>query len=114
LHTTTTAANFGANETNTTDGNIRFCKNASGQLYACVSNGSAYTATLISWITLTNWNTYEIVTNPWTDVKFYVNGTLQATITTNIPTTSATVNIGISNSNSQVTYFKSPIISIEN
>ncbi len=73
-------------ETSTTDGQIRFVLNG-GNLFAQNSNGSASTSTNItSGITVTNWNTYEIVLTPGVDIKFYVNGTLRATHTTNLPT----------------------------
>lgn len=74
-------------QTDITNGTIRFVNNA-GTLYAHNANGTTATSTNISsGLTLTNWNTYEIVVDPGTDVKFYVNGTLKATHTTNLPTT---------------------------
>jgi len=58
----------------------------SGKLYAHTANaGSGHTETLITGITLENWNTYRIEFDPGVDVKFYVNGTLEATIDTNLP-----------------------------
>jgi hypothetical protein len=100
-------------ETSIIDGNIRLCWN-SWNLYACTSNGSAYTAVAITGITYTDWNTYEIITNPWVDVKFYVNGVLKATITTNIPTWTGIVNFWVSNNNSNATRLSPITVSIEN
>jgi len=63
---------------------VRFLLNNTTMYYS-VGDGSNNTSASIS-MTITNWNTYEIVFNPGTDVKFYVNGTLQATVSTNLPT----------------------------
>jgi len=41
-----------------------------------------------------NWNLYRIELDAGTDVKFYVNGTLKATHTTNLPTAANTVVFG--------------------
>lgn len=66
--------------------NIRFV-NQAGVLYAVNSNGTTNTATNISsGLTITSWNTYEIVFNPGTNILFYVNGAVKATHTTNLPT----------------------------
>lgn len=56
-----------------------------------------------------NWNLYEIVYNPGTDVKFYVNGTLKATHTTNLPTGTDQCNLAIS-SEASLTAFTSNLI----
>lgn len=61
-------------------------------MYAQNANGTTATSTDVSsGITFTNWNTYEIVFNPGTDIKFYINGILKATHTTNLPTTGTQV-----------------------
>lgn len=66
---------------------IRFVRDWS-TLYAHNSNGTTATSTDVSsGVTMTNMNTYEIIFNPWVDAKFYINGTLVATHTTNLPTT---------------------------
>lgn len=63
-----------------------FTVDTSGNLYAKTSDGGVgHTETQIAGITLTNMNTYRIVFNPGVDAKFYVNGVLKATITTNLP-----------------------------
>lgn len=63
-----------------------FTIDASGNLYGKTGNaGSGHTETAISGITLTNMNTYRIEFDPGVDVKFYVNGVLKATNTTNLP-----------------------------
>ena len=48
------------------------------------NNSSTITTTTAS-ITLTNWNTYSFVYTPSVDLKCYVNGVLDATITTTLP-----------------------------
>lgn len=66
---------------------VNFSVDASGNLYAHTSDGAGgNTETAISGVTLTNMNTYRIEWDPGTDAKFYVNGVLEATITTNLPT----------------------------
>ena len=67
-----------------------------GSLYARATNGttSTYTEVLISGYTLTNNNRYRVEWTPSVDAKFYVNGQLEATITTNIPTGSDNVFFG--------------------
>jgi hypothetical protein len=66
-----------------------FTVSAAGALYGHTSpggGGANHTETLISGVTLTDFNTYRIEFNPGVDVKFYVNGVLKATNTTNLPT----------------------------
>lgn len=59
---------------------------ADGILYASVADGTTQNKTDISsGLTLTNENLYEIVYTGGTDAKFYVNGTLKATLNTNLP-----------------------------
>jgi len=55
-------------------------------LYAVTADGTTNNNTDISaGLTLTNWNTYKIVWTAGTNALFYVNGTLLATETSNIP-----------------------------
>lgn len=58
------------------------------QIRAFVANGGAatFSADIGSGITLTNYNDYEIVWENSASVKFYINGTLKATLTTGVPT----------------------------
>lgn len=59
-------------------------------LYATNASGTTQTRTDVSsGITLTNFNTYRAVFTPGVDVKFYINGTLVATQTTNLPSGTA-------------------------
>lgn len=103
------AATFDDTETGTAI-NIRFV-NHGGTLYAVNANGSSVTATDISsGITLTDYNVYEIVFNPGTDVKFYINGTLKATHTTNLPTGSIDrFGLGYDHDGTNFTSYISPI-----
>ena len=58
-------------------------------LYASNANGTTQTRTDVSsGITLTNNNYYRFVYDAGTDIKFYINDTLVATHTTNMPTSS--------------------------
>lgn len=58
------------------------------QIRAFVANGgtTTFSSDIGSGITITNYNDYEIVWESSSSVKFYINGTLKATLTTNIPT----------------------------
>lgn len=87
----------------------RFIQNG-GTLYTHTSNGTTQTNNTIGGITLTNYNVYRIVVDPGVDVKFYVNGTLVATHTTNLPTGAQNLVYG-SNNPSTVCHMLPPIIS---
>lgn len=57
-----------------------------GKVYARTGTGAAgTTSSEITGITWANWNVFRIVHDAGTNVKFYVNDTLKATINTNIP-----------------------------
>lgn len=65
-----------------------FSIDTSGNLYAHTANaggGANHTEEAITGITLTDVNKYRIEITSGTDAKFYVNGVLKATITTNLP-----------------------------
>lgn len=49
------------------------------------TGGANHTETAIAGVTLTDMNNFRIVFEPGVDAKFYVNGVLGATITTNLP-----------------------------
>jgi hypothetical protein len=78
--------------------NFSIADDASGKLYAHAANaggGAAHTETEITDIILTNLNTFRIEYTKGVDAKFYVNGVLKATLTTNLPTAGADVRFGI-------------------
>lgn len=58
-----------------------------GALKVRVVNGASHTESTITGITLTDTNKYRIEFEAGVEVRFYVNGTLEATITTNLPST---------------------------
>jgi hypothetical protein len=81
---------------------------------ALTDDGSAITTTTISAITTTDWNVYRIEFDPASACRFYVNGTLVATHTTNLPASSDSVSIGGGHTTTGRTWFMTaPIISIE-
>lgn len=86
-----------------------------GTLYAATADGTTATTTDISaGITLTNFNVFKIVVNPGVDVKFYVNGTLKATHTTNIPSDANTFLMGIGGETiSEITYITPWTVSLQ-
>lgn len=107
-----TAANISATQTDTTSGGIRFILNGS-TLYAHNSNGTATYTDITSGVTVTNWNVYEIIFTPGVDAKFYINGTLKATHTTNLPSSgSGKIAIG-TDTNGRAHNHLAPIISLE-
>jgi hypothetical protein len=107
-----TAANIHTAQTDTTSGEIRFIWVA-GVLYAQNANGTATSTDISSGITGTNWNTYEIVFNPGTDIKYYINGTLKATHTTNLPTTGTLLLAYGVNTNGRAIWTTFPVVSIQ-
>jgi hypothetical protein len=80
-------------------------------------NGEAGTNTttdISSGLTLTNWNSFKIVYTYGTDVKFYVNNTLKATHTTNLPTSSNNSRFGMGAATTGKTYeVSNVVVSIE-
>lgn len=86
--------------------------NDAGVLYAQNANGTATRTNISSGITLTNWNLYEIVFSPGVDIKFYVNGTLVATHTTNLPSGfSPALTLGTNGSNTNTIEIAGLVIS---
>jgi len=95
-----------------------FTTDTAGKLYAHTSNaGVASTETEITGITLTNYNTFRIEFDPGVDVKFYVNGTLKDTATTNLPDGAADIKFGFGsggNTNNVYPFFiTEPAFSVE-
>ena len=107
-----TTANIYTAQTDTTNGEIRFVLNNT-TLYAQNANGTATSTNITGSLTLSNWNTYEIVFTPGVSALFYVNGTLVATQTTNLPTTGTpSIVYGDNGGDSIVT--SAPVVSIQN
>lgn len=73
-------------ETTTAPHQMRIVWNSSN-MYLANSDGTNYTSNTISGITRTNWNLYELYYDG-SNVYCYVNGTLKATNSTNLPTSS--------------------------
>lgn len=66
------------------------------QIITTTADGSARTQNTFTAIdTNNNWHIYEIAWRPGVDVKFYVDGTLLATHTTNLPTGTDTMNLAL-------------------
>lgn len=80
----------------------------SGTLYASNANGTTQTKTDISsGLTLTSPNLFKAVMDSGTNIKFYVNGSLKTTHTTNLPSganaTTKNVVLGIDNDTGDTT-----------
>ena len=99
-----------------TSNNIRFVVDSDGTIWATNSNGTTNTRTSIAGFTASNWNTYEIIWTPTTSILFYVNGTLVATHTTNLPTAASDILFGAGQSNGAggAVGMQPPIISLQN
>jgi hypothetical protein len=80
-------------------------------LRSMTDNGSSVTTNSIS-ATVSNWNRYAIIWTPGTDVKFYLNGTLVATHTTNIPSSASNMFFGFGGS-AQTIYIGDIVVSLE-
>lgn len=107
-----TAADIHTAQTDTTNGEIRFIANGA-TLYAQNANGTATSTDISSGVTLTQWNTYEIIYNVGTNILFYVNGTLKATHTTNLPTTGSPRLCYGANTNNRAVIFMPPVVSVQ-
>ena len=93
-----TAHSFSNFESQTDDAAC-FSINTDGKLYAHTADaGTGHTETEITGITLTNWNTFRIEFEAATAVRYYVNGTLEATITTNLPNGNNDIKFGMGSS----------------
>lgn len=55
------------------------------KIYASNADGTTQTTTELTGVTLTATNVYRVVQDSGTNIKFYVNGVLKATHTTNLP-----------------------------
>jgi len=62
-----------------------YFKSTNGTLESSTGDGTTEEDQSVTGITLTNFNTYRIVLTVGTDCKFYVNGVLKTTHSTNIP-----------------------------
>lgn len=108
-----TAANIHTAQTDTTNGEIRFILNGS-TLYAQNANGTTATSTDVSsGITMTNFNTYTIIFDPGVDIKYYINGVLKATHTTNLPTSGTLLIAYGANTNTRTVTTTPPVVSVE-
>lgn len=86
-----------------------------GTLKSWSDDGSTIESNDIAGVTATNWNTYRIEVTLGTSVKFYVNGTLKFTHSTNIPTAGNGRFGGnqASGSGGNLNYISLPIVSLE-
>lgn len=92
-----------------------FIQTSAGALYAKISNASNYSNALIDTtnITLTNWNNYRIELDLGTDAKFYINGTLVATLSTYLPVGSQSFGVGFGRDNTALFTVSAPTLSLE-
>jgi hypothetical protein len=89
-------------------------RQSDSKLYATTSlTASSVTNTDITGsLTLTNWNHYRV---EWrgTSALFYVNGSLLATVSTSLPNTAATIEVGFGRSNTALFEVTAPNVSIQ-
>lgn len=99
-------------QTDTTTHAAKFVNNW-GVLYAVTSNAVAATATNVTGsYVLSDYNMYAIVFTPTAQALFYINGTLVATHTTNLPTSGSLMAVWV-NANSRAINMYPPILSIQ-
>jgi len=92
---------------------IGFAYNGS-DFYAKTSDGGvADTLEQISGFTITDWNLLRIEYDPGVDAKFYVNGTLEKTITTNLPSGTSDILFGMGTNGDGIVAITTPNINIE-
>lgn len=78
------------------------------------ANGSSLTESAnITGYTTTNWNLYRIEWDPGSEARFYINGTLEATITTTLPSVANPIKFGCGCSAAVRYGLGSPVVSVE-
>lgn len=108
---TTTAASMPEWENDVVNA-VRFV-NDGGVLWAHNANGATATKTNVTGgLTLSNYNTYMIVFTPGSQALFYVNGTLVSTSTTNLPTWTLVLGLGVLTNSKAINCFP-PIVSTQ-
>lgn len=80
---------------NHTANHIAFMSDGATMYATCANGITATTTDISSGLTLTNYLVYKCVVNPGVDAKFYVGGTLKATLTTNLPTAANAIFFGM-------------------
>lgn len=88
-------------------------RGSTGVLYATISNGSLTQTDISSGLTVTNWNNYRIELDLGTNAKFYVNGVLKATLSTNLYTGTDGVKVGFGRSNTTLFQVTAPNLALE-
>lgn len=101
----------------TTNNRVTFAQRGStGVIYACITKATVGgTQTDVSaGITVTNWNNYRIEFTGGTDAKFYINGTLVATLSgANLPSSNQAINISFGRSNTNLFLVTAPTLSMK-
>ena len=94
-----------------------YVDNGDGKIYFRSSDGGTETNSEVTGITITNSNTYRIEFIAGSQARLHINGTLKATITTNLPNSATQVSFGFGCKNTTDTYYvkniTAPEISIE-
>lgn len=93
---------------------FQFANSGSGtKLYSRVHNGTTATESEITGYTLNSWNTFKIHWRPGTDVRFYVNGNLEGTVSSNLPSNTDVIYVrhGIDTGSSNTMIFGPTLIS---
>lgn len=100
---------------NDTSHHIGFFIDSSGNVQASVADGTTQTkSSALTGFTLAASNTYSFVHTKGTDVKFYINGVLKATLTTNIPVNTSSFYIKFAAGGSGSVYVTQPTVMLKN
>ena len=104
---------------NDTTGNgaaVKFAQKSTGELMAVIAEEGVGVSSsdISSGLTLTNWNNYRIELDLGNEAKFYVNGTLKATLSgANLETDALNVCIGFGRSDTALFQVTAPTISLQ-
>jgi hypothetical protein len=104
------------NDTSGNGGKVAFSQSSAGVLYAVIAEEAvgASTTDISSGLTLTNWNNYRIELDLGNEAKFYVNGTLKATLSgANLEINNVNVWLGFGRSNTSLFQVTAPNMSLQ-
>lgn len=104
------------NDTSGNGASVKFAQKSTGELMAVIAEEAVGVSSsdISSGLTLTNWNNYRIELDLGTDAKFYVNGTLKATLSgANLEVDNTALLVGFGRSNTSLFLCTAPTFSMQ-
>lgn len=104
------------NDTSGNGASVKFAQKSTGELMAVIAEESigVSSSDISSGLTLTDWNNYRIELQLGTEARFYVNGTLKATLSgANLEVDALDFMIGFGRSNTAIFAVTAPTLSME-